>query len=187
MSQVITKTKSGLVIEKIGNKFVASKGNVVEMYNSLDALTRAITPKSEGPKPKKAKASKPRKAKASKPRKAKKSGVVGHKPGCQCVACSPATRARGMKALRKAQKAPKAKKARRAPRHPGGRMSVDELRAREAEAARFMPQSPRVYRGKPSRGGKVIDVGRFNKGGGRVFHMPERMPVGFLGTGRGRY
>ena len=220
MSELIVKTKSGLKIEKIGSKYVVSKGNVVEMFNSLDALTRSIAPKAEKkkkkkkavaakpkvkktkaakpkvkktkaakPKVKKTKAAKPKvkKTKAAKPKTKKKTKLAGHKPGCKCVACSPATRARGMKALKASQEAPQ-KKVRKAPRHKGGRMSVAEAAARASEAQRIMSAGPRTFRGKVGNAG-VIDVSRFKRrpapphpGG---YKMPSRMPHGYL-PARGR-
>jgi len=229
MSELIVKTKSGLKIEKIGSKYVVSKGNVVEMFNSLDALTRSIAPKAEKKKKKKAVAAKPKvkktkaakpkvkktkaakpkvkktkaakpkvkktkaakpktkKTKAAKPKTKKKTKLAGHKPGCKCVACSPATRARGMKALKASQEAPQ-KKVRKAPRHKGGRMSVAEAAARASEAQRIMSAGPRTFRGKVGNAG-VIDVSRFKRrpapphpGG---YKMPSRMPHGYL-PARGR-
>lgn len=222
---LITKTKSGLKIEKWGTKFIVSKGNQTEVFSSYAAMVRGLTPTpAAAPKPKKAKASKPRKArkarkartivvvqaapKPRKPRKAKKARKAskakktvrrvkrnaagqalnkhGHKRGCKCLACSPATRKAA--AAGRAKAAKKGKKgggkkggapARHRAYYPSADPSDFRPRGRPAKAPRVRPE---VY---------VGDTSRFN-GRGRgpgpanpfVRRHPARMPFGYLPSGR---
>jgi hypothetical protein len=65
---LIAKTKSGLKIEREGNRYTVSKGNQIEVYSSYGAMVRGLTTTSES-KPKRHKAAKAA-AKSAKARKA---------------------------------------------------------------------------------------------------------------------
>jgi hypothetical protein len=179
---VITTTKSGLKIEKCGNKYIATKGKQYQVYDTLAALSRDLATSAAGtkkPKHKKTKkSSKPkthrpkgtpvkhRKTKTEAKRKSSKK-PAGHKRGCKCVACSPATRKKAQAARKRGGK--KKSKNGRQPSYTYG-LGMEETPRR----GRGRHPTPEVYHG---------DVGRFDRP--RPAAAGHSYPRGYLPPGQG--
>lgn len=216
-------TPSGLHIDQLDGHYVVSKGKQVDVYKTYGAMVTGLTSGVSTKKPKRAKpAKKARKARraaapaAAKPRKKRRSSkpktrraakrrstlnAHGHKRGCKCMACSPATRkaaALGRKrAARKAGKSHTAKprKAKKSKKRGGGGSRGGFPRSVRGYTYGGDPSEMQDRR-RPGRPRKAPvyhgDVSRFDKprrGNGRshssgmTFHMPARHPAGALGSG----
>ena len=212
-------TPSGLHIDQLDGHYVVSKGKQIDVYKSYSAMVTGLTSGTGEKKRKKAKAAaKPRKARkarraaapaAPKPRKAAKRrstlNAHGHKRGCKCMMCSPATRkkaAAGRKrAARKSAKPRTAKKAVKKGKKGGGRGGRGGGRwsgYNPSTAGRTFGADPSEYRRRPGRPPKAEvyhgSVARFNGGGrrrgngrthtsGMTFHLPATTPRASLDTG----
>lgn len=211
-------TPSGLHIDQLDGHYVVSKGKQVDVYKTYGAMVTGLTSGTGEKKPKRAKAAaKPRKARkarraaapaAPKPRKAAKRrstlNAHGHKRGCKCMMCSPATRkkaAAGRKrAARKSAKPRTAKKAVKKGKKGGGRRGGGSGFPRSVRGYTFggdpsemqdrrrpgRPPKAEIYHGDVARfsgGGKRRGYGRGAGSAGLTFHLPKVNPRASLGAG----
>ena len=219
-------TPSGLHIDQLDGHYVVSKGKQVDVYKTYGAMVTGLTSGTGEKKPKRTKpAKKARKAKtaaskATKPRKASKApkkvkaaksqstlNKHGHKRGCKCMACSPATRKAAAlgrekaarKAKREASSKPKAKAKAKVKKGSkkgdgGGRWSGYN----PSTAGRTFGADPDEGRRGPGRPPKAVQYhgdtarfeGRGRRGGngrthssGMTFRMPAKQPIAALSTG----